>query len=117
MNPEPNVNYGCIYPIISLVNKIKNKSIRTAVVSMVLAITSIASTLLMGYILTESVLVFIALYVLSVIITLVALKVAITGLFSKGVNKTARSLCVVAILIDAISVYFYFGINSINGII
>ena len=117
MNPEPNVNYGCIYPILSMVNKIKNESIRTAVVSMALAITSIASTLLMGYILTVNILGFIALNVLSVIITLVALKVAITGLFSKGVNKTARSLCVVAILIDAIGVYIYIGINSINGII
>ena len=76
MNPEPNVNYGCIYPIISMVNKIKNKSIRTAVVSMALAITSIASTLLMGLCLTVNILGFIALNVLSVIIILASLKVA-----------------------------------------
>ena len=76
MNPEPNVNYGCIYPIISMVNKIKNESIRTAVVSMALAITSIASTLLMGYILTVYILGFIVLNVLSVIIILAAIKVA-----------------------------------------
>ena len=110
----------------------------TAVISMALAITSIASTLLIGFFLTVNVGLSMALNAFSPIIILAALIVAIKGLFFKGANMQAqlaliekekfngvdlfkganmeaRSLCVVAILTVALSVYIYIIINSING--
>ena len=89
----------------------------TAVISMVLAITSIVSTLLIGVFLTVNVGLFMALNAFSPIIILAALIVAIKGLFFKGANIEARSLCVCAILTVAYSVYFYIIINSITGIV
>ena len=101
-----------------MVKKIKNKSMLTAVISMVLAITSIVSTLLIGFFLTVNVGLSMALNAFSPIIILAALIVAIKGLFFKGANMiTARALCVVAILNVALSVYFYIIINSITGIV
>ena len=125
---------------LSMVKKIKNKSMLTAVISRALAITSIASTLLIGVFLTVNVGLSMALNAFSPIIILAALIVAIKGLFFKGANMEAqlaliekekfngvdlfkganmeaRSLCVFAILTVAISVCFYIIINSINGIV
>ena len=90
---------------------------RTAVISLALAISSIASCFLMGYSYAVSTLLFIAFNLLTAIIIFTSLKVAIKGLFSKGVNKIARSLCVVAIFINTLSVYIYVGMNSISGIV
>ena len=89
----------------------------TAVISMALAITSIASTLLIGFFLTVNIGLSMALNAFSPIIILAALIVAIKGLFFKDANMEARSLCVVAILHVAVSVYLYIIINSINGIV
>ena len=90
---------------------------RTAVISLALAISSIASCFLMGYSYAVSTLLFMAVNVLTAIVIFTSLKLAIKGLFSKGVNKIARSLCVVAILINTLSMYIYIGMNSISGIV
>ena len=90
---------------------------RTAVISLALAIISIASCFLMGYSYAASTLLFMAVNVLTAIIIFNSLKLAIKGLFSKGLNKIARSLCMVAILINTLSIYIYIGMNFINGIV
>ena len=71
----------------------------------------------MGYGYAVSTLLFMAVNVLTAIIIFTSLKLVIKELFSKGVNKIARSLCVVAIFINTLSVYIYVGMNSISGIV
>jgi lysylphosphatidylglycerol synthetase-like protein (DUF2156 family) len=99
-----------------MVKKIKTKSMRIAVISLRLAITSLVSTSLIGIFLTLDVRIFFN--ILSPIIILSAFVLGIRGVFIKEANNgEARRLCLCAIGIVAYSVYFYIKINSITGII
>ena len=99
-----------------MVKKIKTKSMRIAVISLRLAITSLVSTSLIGIFLTLDVRIFFN--ILSPILMLSAFVLGVKGILIKEANNVeARGLCIGAIVLVAFSVYVYISINSITGIV
>ena len=97
--------------------KIKTKSMRLAVISMVIAIISLISTILILVLFNDYTEVSAALNGFSPLFILAGFVVALFGLFSKGANWKTRVICVSAILVIISSLCIFIFFNSITGIV
>ena len=95
----------------------KTKSMRLAVISMVIATISLISTISIIVLFHDYSEVSAALNGLSPFLILAGFVVALSGLFSRGANWKTRVICVSAILVIISSLCIYIFFNSITGIV
>jgi len=97
--------------------KITTKSMRLAVISMAIAITSLISTISIFLSFNHYTEVSAAFNAVSPLFILAGFVAALSGLFSKGANLKTRAICVSAIFVIILSLYIYIFFNSITGIV
>ena len=100
-----------------MVKKIKNKSMRLAVISMVIAIISLISAMSIVVLFNSFTAIVFMLNVLSPLFSLAGFVVALIGMFSKGANWKTRVICVISIIVIVSSLSFFIWFNSITGIV
>ena len=95
----------------------KTKSMRLAVISMVIAAISLISTISIIVLFHDYTEVSAALNGFSPFLILAGFVVALSGLFSRGANWKTRVICVSAILVIISSLCIFIFFNSITGIV
>ena len=97
--------------------EIKNKSMRLAAVSMLMAVIGLISTMLILVLFHSFTGVAFVLNGISPLFSLTGFVVAIVGNFSRVANWKTRVICVISIIVALSNLFFWLWFNSITGIV
>ena len=97
--------------------EIKNKSMRLAAVSMLIAVIGLISTMLILVLFHSFTGVAFVLNGISPLFSLAGFVVALIGSFSRGANWKTRVICVISFIVTLSNLFFWLWFNSITGIV